>query len=76
MVAIDEAGVQTMFSDGWITVARALGFPFSQLGWLLKFVPRPLRDAVYRMVARNRYRIAGKKTSCGLPDPEVVRRLV
>ena len=32
--------------------------------------PRPLRDLIYRFVARNRYRWFGKSDECRLPTPE------
>lgn len=35
----------------------------------LTIVPRPLRDAVYALVARTRYRVFGKHESCPLPLP-------
>lgn len=40
--------------------------------WLypLIVVPRFLRDAVYNLVARNRYRWFGHKNECWLPRPE------
>ncbi|WP_439816406.1 thiol-disulfide oxidoreductase DCC family protein [Zavarzinia sp. CC-PAN008] len=45
--------------------------------WLrgLRLVPRPLRDAVYDVVARNRYRVFGRTESCWLPPPDLARRL-
>jgi predicted DCC family thiol-disulfide oxidoreductase YuxK len=33
-------------------------------------LPRFLRDGVYKVVARNRYRVFGKHESCMLPDPK------
>lgn len=76
MVVLEENGQQSLFGDSWLALCRVLGFPFNLLGVLLRCIPRSLRDAVYRGVARNRYRIAGKKSACTLPDPEVVKRLV
>ena len=35
-----------------------------------KILPRPLRDAIYGLVARNRYRVFGKYESCMLPEPQ------
>jgi predicted DCC family thiol-disulfide oxidoreductase YuxK len=35
----------------------------------LRVVPRFLRDAVYRLVARWRYRIFGRFDSCPIPNP-------
>lgn len=39
-------------------------------GTLLWLIPLPLRDLGYTLVARNRYRLFGKKESCRLPKPE------
>ena len=41
--------------------------------WL---VPAPLRDAMYRLVARNRHRILGTKTICRLPTPDQAKQLL
>ncbi|HLR66945.1 MAG TPA: thiol-disulfide oxidoreductase DCC family protein [Virgibacillus sp.] len=32
-------------------------------------IPKPIRDAVYNVVANNRYTWFGKKNSCRLPTP-------
>lgn len=40
---------------------------FSIFSW----IPRPLRDALYDLVARNRYTWYGKKESCMVPSPEL-----
>jgi predicted DCC family thiol-disulfide oxidoreductase YuxK len=37
---------------------------------LLRLIPRFLRDAVYRLIAENRYRIWGRNDTCRLPGPE------
>jgi len=40
--------------------------------WLyaFRFIPRFIRDVVYNLIAKNRYRIFGKSESCRLPTPE------
>lgn len=43
---------------------------------LLRLLPSAVQDWLYARVARNRYRLFGKGDLCGLPDPEVRRRLV
>lgn len=54
----------------------AILFLLRELGgiWKLmsagKILPRIMRDAVYKLVARNRYRVFGKYDSCMLPDPQ------
>jgi predicted DCC family thiol-disulfide oxidoreductase YuxK len=39
-------------------------------------VPKPLRDAVYSLVARNRYRIFGRYDVCFVPDAELRARVL
>lgn len=33
-------------------------------------IPRPIRDFLYNLIARNRYSLFGKKDSCMMPTPE------
>ena len=35
-----------------------------------RVLPKTFRDTVYRLVARNRYRVFGKYESCMLPEPK------
>ncbi|MFS0559288.1 thiol-disulfide oxidoreductase DCC family protein [Terribacillus sp. 179-K 1B1 HS] len=39
-------------------------------------IPRPIRDRMYRYVARNRYRWFGKQNQCMLPSPELKERFL
>jgi predicted DCC family thiol-disulfide oxidoreductase YuxK len=39
-------------------------------------IPRPLRDALYDLIARYRYRFFGKHDACMLPAPEVRGRFL
>ena len=62
-------------STAALRVLRRLG------GWRALFYglilfPRPLRDAVYSLIARNRYRWFGKRDSCMMPTPELRRRFL
>lgn len=43
---------------------------------LLLFVPTPIRDYFYGVVAKNRYKWFGKKDSCILPSNEVRKRFL
>ncbi|MEM1046402.1 MAG: thiol-disulfide oxidoreductase DCC family protein [Pseudomonadota bacterium] len=63
-----EGGRALAKSDGVIALSRHLSGPAS---WLrrARILPRFLRDGLYDLVARNRYRLFGKKVSCTLPDP-------
>ena len=64
--AVIHGGVARFKSDAALTVlSRLPGW-----GWVraLRLFPKPLRDAVYNLVARNRYRIFGKYEQCFVPD--------
>jgi hypothetical protein len=54
---------------------RVLGPPWSWLR-VLAALPRPLRDAGYDFVARNRYRWFGKKDACPMPRAEWTARFL
>ena len=47
-----------------------------RLAGLSRLLPEFIRDAVYRLVASNRYRIFGKLDSCILPEPEYRSKFV
>ena len=61
-------------SDAFLELVRALGGRWRVLT-LLRLVPRPLRDAVYQWIARHRRHLPGGADTCGLPDPELLKRL-
>jgi len=62
-------------SEAALRVARQLsgGWP---LLYALIVVPRPIRDAVYNWIARNRYRWFGKKDACMIPSPDLKARFL
>lgn len=68
----DEAYVR---SDAAFEIARDLGW---QWRWIrvFRFVPRFIRNRVYDLVARNRYRWFGKLETCFIPTPEVRARFL
>lgn len=39
-------------------------------------IPTFIRDAVYNLIAKNRYKWFGKKDSCMIPSPELQRRFL
>jgi predicted DCC family thiol-disulfide oxidoreductase YuxK len=62
-------------SEAALRVARRLGTPWS-FAYPLIAVPRPVRDWVYGIVARNRYRWFGKRPTCRVPTPDLRRRFL
>ena len=54
-------------SSAALRIAWKLKFPWPLLAMFL-IVPKPLRDAVYNWVGRNRYRWFGRSETCQIPD--------
>jgi predicted DCC family thiol-disulfide oxidoreductase YuxK len=72
--AVIHGGIAYFKSDAALTVLSSLP------GWrwvrVLFAVPKPVRDAVYSLVARNRYRIFGKYETCFVPDAAMRARVM
>jgi predicted DCC family thiol-disulfide oxidoreductase YuxK len=62
-------------SEAVLRIASYLGGPY-RAARLLRILPRFLRDAVYALVARFRYRWFGRYDACPLPPPEVRARFL
>lgn len=62
-------------SAGVLRVLKHLGG-----GWRLLYafivIPRFIRDAIYKWVARNRYKWFGKREECPVPDAAVKERFL
>ena len=52
-----------------------LGWPWRALT-LFRVVPPPLRDTIYRFIARHRYRLFGKRETCWIPNAEQADRVL
>jgi predicted DCC family thiol-disulfide oxidoreductase YuxK len=55
-------------SDAWIHLVAAAGGAW-RLIYATRVIPQPLRNSVYRLIARNRYRWFGRRTACYIPQP-------
>jgi predicted DCC family thiol-disulfide oxidoreductase YuxK len=63
-------------SDAVAAALKLLGGRWSVLGKLAAVTPNPLRDLVYGIVARHRYRLFGRYDTCPIPTPEQRDRLL
>jgi len=70
-----EKGRAWRYSSAALRIARRLK-SWHRMLYPLLAVPRFLRDAVYRLIARNRYRWWGRQESCWLPAPELKARFL
>jgi predicted DCC family thiol-disulfide oxidoreductase YuxK len=62
-------------STAALRIARRLTAPWRFAAVFLA-VPVPIRDAVYRVVAAVRYRLAGTSNACEIPPKEIRDRLI
>jgi predicted DCC family thiol-disulfide oxidoreductase YuxK len=62
-------------SDAFIHICRRLGGIWTLLS-LVSIIPRPVRDFVYRIIARNRYRWFGRRSTCRMPSEQEKKRFL
>ena len=73
-VLLDD-GEMYLRSSAFVRLVRYLPYPWKlfRIAWI---IPRPIRDLLYRLVARYRYRLFGEKDACSIPDPSVRHRFL
>jgi predicted DCC family thiol-disulfide oxidoreductase YuxK len=74
MLVIEDGKALTE-SDSFIAIARGLGWPWRAAS-AARIVPRPVRDAFYRLIARNRYRWFGRRETCWVASPADADRIL
>jgi predicted DCC family thiol-disulfide oxidoreductase YuxK len=62
-----EDGCAWFKSEGSIRMFERLGFPWNAVA-VMRLLPRGIRDRLYDVVARNRFRWFGTRATCFLPD--------
>jgi predicted DCC family thiol-disulfide oxidoreductase YuxK len=70
-----ERGKAYTRSDAVLRIARLLRGPV-RFWWTARLLPRPVRDAVYDWIGRNRYRWFGRREECMVPSPSVRSRFL
>jgi predicted DCC family thiol-disulfide oxidoreductase YuxK len=87
---LQQYGLPTHSFDSFILIEKGKVFMsstaglklYSRLPWYWKWtqafwiVPRSIRDAVYNLIARNRYKWFGRKEQCMVPGPELRSRFL
>lgn len=74
-IILIEDGEVWLRSTAALKIARRMTPPWSWAAALL-WVPAPIRDAIYRLVAAARHRVAGPSNACEIPPPEIRQRLI
>ena len=66
VILIKDQKVYTK-TDAVIQIAKHLkGWP--KIFRFIKFIPKPIRDFGYELIANNRYRLFGKRETCRIPE--------
>jgi predicted DCC family thiol-disulfide oxidoreductase YuxK len=74
-IILVEDGTAFTHSTAALRIAKHLGSPWS---WLAAFtiIPAFIRDPLYKLFARYRYSLFGRKDECMIPTPEVRERFL
>ena len=74
-ILLIEDGKVYSHSTAALRIARRLKAPISLL-WAGMILPRPLRDAIYKTIAKNRYKWFGQKETCEMPPKGLRERFL
>jgi predicted DCC family thiol-disulfide oxidoreductase YuxK len=74
IILVEKDGIYDQ-STAALRIVRRLSGAWP-LGAMFLIVPKVLRDAVYRLIARNRYRWFGRRDVCMMPTPELRARFL
>lgn len=70
-----KKGVLRYKSMAVLEILRDLGCCWNLL-YILIVIPPFMRDFIYSIIAKNRYRIFGKRESCMVPTPGIIDRFL
>jgi predicted DCC family thiol-disulfide oxidoreductase YuxK len=74
-IVLAEGEARFVRSDAALRILRRLRMPWPLFS-AAAIVPRPARDAIYRLIARNRYRWFGRRDRCMIPTREQRERFL
>ena len=73
-----DTPVETLLvrSNAVLACLRALPQPWPAVAALARVIPRPIRESMYRMISRWRYRIWGRYATCPIPTSDERRHFL
>jgi len=74
-IILIEDGQVFLRSTAALRIMKRLNAPYRWVAVLL-WVPLPIRDAVYKVIAAVRHSLAGESNACEIPPPEIRSRLI
>lgn len=63
-------------SDAVIFILKRLKSPFPFFATIISFIPKPLRNLGYSLVAKYRYKFFGKYDTCLLPNSKEAEKFI
>jgi predicted DCC family thiol-disulfide oxidoreductase YuxK len=63
-------------TDAIVRILRSFGPGWKFIAVLVSIVPRFVRDPLYRWIARNRYRMFGRRAACRVPTADIADRFL
>ena len=63
-------------TDAIVRILRSFGPGWKCIALLVSIVPRFVRDPPYRWIARNRYRMFGRRAACRVPTADIADRFL
>ncbi|MDY7096786.1 MAG: thiol-disulfide oxidoreductase DCC family protein [Pseudomonadota bacterium] len=73
--AVQDGGRVWKNSDAVLHMWNELGWPW-RIGSVFRLVPRFIRDPIYLLIARNRYKWFGQREECWVPSMEQAERIL
>lgn len=72
-ILYQDGGIYTRSTAALKMFQQLKGWKWVRIFWI---VPKFIRDGVYNLVAKNRYKWFGEKNECWLPTPELKARFL
>jgi predicted DCC family thiol-disulfide oxidoreductase YuxK len=70
IILIDPETAYYIKSSAALEIGKSFGGGWRLLS-IFEWVPRPIRDWIYDLIAKNRYSWFGKQNDCMIPTPEL-----
>jgi predicted DCC family thiol-disulfide oxidoreductase YuxK len=72
---VDDGAAYTD-TDAALRVVSRFGVGWRIFASIVRVIPSPLRNALYRWIARNRYRLFGRRAACLVPHTDEADRFL
>lgn len=74
-IVLIKQGVVFDRSDAILEIARELGKGWPVL-YAFKVIPKFIRDGLYKLIAKHRYKLFGKRDQCRVPTKDILTRFL